>query len=74
MKKVLFAALTAGVLSFSMAPAVDAAVRVGIGPGGVHVGVGPGWHGHPRWHHQHCKKVKVWRHGHARWVKKCWWH
>jgi len=64
MKKLMIAAVAAGTLAlgFAAVPA-DAAVRIGIGPGGVHVGVG---------HRKHCKSVKVWRHGHSHWVKKCW--
>ena len=65
MKKIILAAMTAGVigLGFASMPA-EAALRIGIGPHGVHVGVGPG---------HRCKMVQVWRHGHpAGWARRCW--
>lgn len=64
MKKIILAAFTASVLGLGFgAVSADAAVRIGIGPNGLHVGVG---------HHHHCKQIKVWHHGHPSWVKKCW--
>lgn len=76
MKKILFAALAAGVLSFAAAPMANAdSVHIGIGNhGNVGVGVKIG-NGHPGWHkgwRKHCRMVTVWRHHRKIWVRRCW--
>ncbi len=74
MKKILFAAITAGVLSLSFAPVqADAQVRVGVGSNGIGIGIGNGhrgWRGHDRG--PRCRMVKTWRYHRPVWVKRCW--
>lgn len=42
---------------------------------GIYVGNGYGDLYRTRWHHRHnCSMVKIWRHHHRVWVKRCDWH
>ncbi|MBG1232899.1 hypothetical protein [Aestuariivirga litoralis] len=82
MNKFLIAAVTAGVLGLGLVStqASAAQLNVGVGNNGVHVGVGTNGNRmnnnnrmyRNRMHMDHCRMVKVWKHHHRVWVKKCW--
>ena len=45
--------------------------NVGVG---IYVNTGDGYGYGNRWHHRrHCRMIKIWRHHHPVWVKKCFW-
>ena len=78
MKKILFAAITAGVLRLAAAPVANAKVSVGLAWAIIWA-----WHkdrpGSPleqrleaRLAQNRCRMVPVWRNHHQYWVRRCW--